>query len=303
MSNIEWTDETWNPVTGCDKVSQGCKNCYAEKMHKRLGGMGQEKYSKPFLGNVLTHEDELMKPYQWKKGKRIFVNSMSDLFHKDVPFEFIVQVYTIMVNTPRHTYQVLTKRSDRLLEFYNWYKSMLPAEYVSQYTSAKNIWVGVSCEDQKTVDERVPYLLQVPAAIRFLSCEPLLERIDITAFGSNLPLDGKIIEWRKPGKYYEGPKIHWVIAGGESGSKARPMHPDWIRFLRQQCEESNTPFFFKQWGEWIDNQNMPRQYIAENNLKRHVFESGYFSTEVWKLGKSKTGNTIDGKQYLQFPTV
>jgi protein gp37 len=158
MTKIEWTDQTWNPVTGCDKVSQGCKNCYAEVMHRRLMGMFPDKYSKPFLGNVELHEDELEKPFTWKSPRMVFVNSMSDLFHEDVPFDFIDRVYNTMLANPRHTYQILTKRPERMRLYYE--------KRIGGW-GGPNIWLGVSCEDQKTADERIPFLLQVPVAVRF----------------------------------------------------------------------------------------------------------------------------------------
>jgi protein gp37 len=202
MSKIEWTDVTWNPVTGCDKVSQGCKNCYAEVMHRRLRGMFPEKYSQPFLGHIETHENELIRPTKWKKPRMVFVNSMSDLFHKDVPVEFIAQVFAIMFLADMHIYQVLTKQPERmrdvlkspefvfdLYRYCNIYldKFIKPLEQeMYQYDEIKwmrplkNVWLGVSCENQETADERIPYLLQTPAAVRFLSCEPLLGPIDLS---------------------------------------------------------------------------------------------------------------------------
>lgn len=236
MTKIEWTDQTWNPVTGCDKVSQGCKNCYAEVMHRRLRGMFPDKYSKPFLGNIEIHEDELNKPAQWRKPRMVFVNSMSDLFHYKVPFSFIYKVFAIMDVCHWHTFQVLTKRPDRMLEFMAQYPKVLP-----------NVWLGVSCEDQKQADLRIPLLLQVPAAVRFLSCEPLLGPIDLCQ-------SIRIYEQQRSGAFqttFFSDKLHWVIVGGESGHHARPMHPDWVRTIRDQCAAANVPFFFKQWGEWL----------------------------------------------------
>lgn len=277
MSKIEWTDVTWNPVTGCDKVSQGCKNCYAEKMHRRLMHIAPHKYKKTFLGNIEFHYNELLKPFKWKKGKRIFVNSMSDLFHKDVPFYFIDAVFKTIDENKQHTFQIVTKRPERALEYFTDRK----------LTAYANVWIGTSVEDQKTANERIPHLTKIPAVVKFLSCEPMLGPIDL----NNLWLPS-INGW------YEK---YWVIAGGESGHNARPMHPDWIRDIRDFCKRSKVPFFFKQWGEWIDNQNFPREHITSKKLKQHIFGKGYFTTEVWKLGKSKTGNLLDGLQHLNFP--
>jgi protein gp37 len=210
-STIEWTEATWNPVTGCTKVSEGCRNCYAHRMAKRLHAMGNHRYANGF--NVTLHHDLITKPLEWKKPKRIFVNSMSDLFHKDVPEEFIFSVFDTMKEATQHTFQVLTKRSDRL------------AELGQRLPWAPNIWIGVSVEDERVID-RINHLRQVPADVRFLSCEPLIGPL------SNLNLDG----------------IHWVIVGGESGPGSRPMEAQWVTEIRDQCHQQNTAFFFKQWG-------------------------------------------------------
>ena len=210
-SSIEWTEVTWNPVTGCNKVSKGCKNCYAERMAKRLKAMGSQRYENGF--NITLHYDLIELPYHWKKPRKIFVNSMSDLFHEDVPLDFIKQVFNTMVETPHHTYQILTKRSNRLSEL----AEHLPWE--------KNIWIGTSVENEE-VTFRINDLRKVPAYVRFLSCEPLIGPLDTL----NL-MD-----------------IHWVIVGGESGPGARQMNAEWVRSIRDQCKKQNVPFFFKQWG-------------------------------------------------------
>ena len=210
-SSIEWTEVTWNPVTGCTKISPGCKFCYAETMAKRLKAMDMERYRNGF---ELTLQDDLVDlPLRWRKPRVVFVNSMSDLFHKDVPLEYIQRVFATMQQTPQHKYQVLTKRSDRV------------AEVASALPWPSNIWMGVSVEDQKRVD-RIHDLVRVPAAVRFLSVEPLLEALP------ELPLDG----------------IHWVIVGGESGRSPRALDPAWVRDIRDQCVTASVPFFFKQWG-------------------------------------------------------
>ena len=212
-SSIEWTEMTWNPTTGCDKISQGCKFCYAEIMSKRLKAMGVEKYKKEF--QIQTHELELLTPYTWKKPKVVFVNSMSDLFHKDVSIEFIRKVFKVMRDNPQHVFQVLTKRADRL--------KYLDAEGLLKWSH--NIWMGVSVEDEKVMD-RVSLLSQTNAKVKFLSCEPLIGPLH------NLQLS----------------KIDWVIVGGESGRKPRPMKPEWVTEIKDQCVDSDVPFFFKQWG-------------------------------------------------------
>lgn len=211
ISKIEWTEATWNPVTGCTKISAGCKNCYAERMAFRLQAMGNPRYKNGF--RVALHHDLIDLPLSWKKPKLIFVNSMSDLFHKDVPFDFILRIFQTMEKASWHTFQILTKRSERLLEL---------APYLPW---PENVWQGVSVENEK-VSYRIDHLRKVPAKVRFISCEPLIGPLD------NLNLDG----------------IHWVIVGGESGPGARPMHPDWVRSIRDQCNKQNVAFFFKQWG-------------------------------------------------------
>lgn len=211
LSHIEWTEMTWNPVTGCDKISAGCKNCYAERMAKRLKAMGSVRYINGF--NVTLHDDLIDAPRKWKKSRIVFVNSMSDLFHPEVPLEFIQMVFKTMNDTPQHTYQILTKRSARLLEL------------SKHLIWTKNIWMGVSVEDERVVN-RILDLQKVPAVTRFLSLEPLIGPLD------KLPLND----------------IHWVIVGGESGPKSRPMYHAWVDSIRKQCRKAKVPFFFKQWG-------------------------------------------------------
>lgn len=210
-SSIEWTELTWNPTTGCNKISEGCKFCYAEVMTRRLTAMGVEKYKDGF--QVRTHESALEIPYSWKKPSIVFVNSMSDLFHDDVPLLFIKKVFEVMNNCSHLTFQVLTKRSKRLVEVANL------------LTWSDNIWMGVSVENSKVID-RIDDLRSVPAVIRFLSCEPLIG-----------PLNSMNLE-----------NINWVIVGGESGTKPRPMSEKWVIDIRDQCKEADVSFFFKQWG-------------------------------------------------------
>lgn len=210
-SAIEWTEMTWNPTTGCSKISAGCKYCYAEVMTRRLEAMGIEKYKDGFA--VRTHDDSLTIPYTWKGSKIVFVNSMSDLFHPEIPFEFIQKVFQVMNDTPQHTYQVLTKRSQRLAELHSY------------LTWTSNIWMGVSVEDSR-VTNRIDDLRIINAKTKFLSCEPLIG-----------PLEEMNLH-----------NIDWVIVGGESGRKARPMQEWWVWDIMQQCRESGVAFFFKQWG-------------------------------------------------------
>ncbi len=235
QSSIEWTEMTWNPTTGCDKVSAGCKFCYAEVMAKRLKAMGVEKYSNGF--ELAMHEDELKTPYTWKKSKMVFVNSMSDLFHKDVPIEFIQKVFRVMKENPQHVFQILTKRADVLLYY--------DKEGLLEWSH--NIWMGVSVEN-KTFMKRIDLLRQTNARTKFLSCEPLIGPLP------NMNLKG----------------IDWVIVGGESGRTPRPMKKEWVVDIKEQCQNSNVAFFFKQWGG---------------------------------TNKKKTGNLLDGEKYLEMPEL
>ncbi|MEN6299792.1 MAG: phage Gp37/Gp68 family protein [Anaerolineaceae bacterium] len=210
-SSIEWTESTWNPITGCTKISIGCTNCYAERMARRLQAMGQPNYINGF--NITLHPNSLNLPLKWKKPQMIFVNSMSDLFHDEVPFEFIQEIFNVMKNAYWHTFQILTKRSERLLE-------------IDKYIAwPPNVWMGVSIENNKFI-YRCEHLRKTKSKIKFLSCEPLLGPI------KDLNLKG----------------IHWVIVGGESGTNARPVKEDWICEIRDQCISNNIPFYFKQWG-------------------------------------------------------
>lgn len=212
-SQIEWTEMTWNPTTGCNKLSAGCKFCYAEVMSRRLQAMGVEKYTDNF--KLRIHPSELDTPYTWKKPKVVFVNSMSDLFHKDVPVAFIQQVFAVMKDNPQHVFQVLTKRADILLRY----------DREGLLTWPHNVWMGVSVEDGR-VRHRIDALRQTGARVKFLSCEPLIGPLP------DMNLNG----------------IDWVIVGGESGRKPRRMDPDWVLDIKDQCERADVAFFFKQWG-------------------------------------------------------
>jgi len=235
-TGIEWTEATWNPVTGCDRVSAGCDHCYAATLAKRLKAMGNPRYQKdgrpetsgPGFG-VTLHHDQIDLPLRWKKPKVVFVNSMSDLFHDMVSESFVAAVFDVMAEASQHTFQVLTKRPRRMQGMLErWLAN--GNEIDGHWTPAPNVWLGTSVEDQKWADQRIPLLLEAPAAVRFLSCEPLLGSID-------LRLDPETAK-----------ALHWVIAGGESGPGYRPMQLEWARSLRDQCRKTRVPFFFKQWG-------------------------------------------------------
>lgn len=214
VSTIEWTEETWNPVTGCSKVSAGCDNCYAEVMARRLQAMGASGYENGFELSLM--HDRLKQPLQRKKPTRYFVNSMSDLFHEEVPDDFLDEMFSVMKQTPHHTYQILTKRSARLVEYFG--VDTLPS----------NIWLGVTVEDRVSGLPRIDHLRKINAAVRFLSVEPLLENLGD-------------VDLRD---------IHWVIVGGESGPNARPMDEEWVLSIKARCEVYGSAFFFKQWGSW-----------------------------------------------------
>jgi protein gp37 len=210
-SNIEWTEMSWNPTTGCSKISTGCKSCYAEIMTRRLQAMGVEKYKDGF--HLRIHEEQLFLPYSWKKSNMVFVNSMSDLFHEDVPLEFIGKVFKVMNDNPQHVFQILTKRAERLTELHN------------EFDWTNNIWMGVTVEDSSVV-ARIDFLRQISARVKFVSCEPLLGPLPNLNFSN----------------------IDWLIVGGESGHSPRPIDPIWVMDLQAQCRNNEVAFFFKQWG-------------------------------------------------------
>ena len=300
MSNhttIEWTNTTWNPVTGCTKVSPGCDNCYAETIANRFAG--GPAFPKGF--EVMVRPDKVNDPLRWRKPRKVFVNSMSDLFHDKVPDEWLADIFAVMATAQRHTFQVLTKRHGRMKsimsnpEFVEKVKSRaigkgLPvAEWVWPLL---NVWLGVSVEDQKRADLRIPALLDTPSAVRFLSCEPLLGPVDL-----NGPAD------------INGHRIDWVIVGGESGRSARPMHPDWVRSLRDQCVDAGVPFFFKQWGEWAPESVCATEkgaksalYVEYDGATRPAARGARGdAVTVQRNGKNNTGRVLDGDVWDEFP--
>ncbi len=245
-SSIEWTDSTWNPATGCSKVSLGCKNCYAETFAERFRGVPRHPFEQGF--DLKLWPNRLSLPLLWREHRMIFVNSMSDLFHEDVPDEFIAKVFETMLQADRHTFQLLTKRSERMVR---WIQKRF-----NRYLVPQHIWLGVSVENQEYV-RRIHHLQRMPACVRFVSCEPLLGPI---TFDSR-DLNG----------------IHWVIVGGESGPKARPMDPLWARDIKDQCEQNEVAFFFKQWGT--------------------------FNARGERVGKKNAGRVLDGKVWDQMPAM
>lgn len=267
-TEIEWTEATWNPVTGCTKVSQGCKNCYAERMSKRLAGRYGYPADEPF--RVTLHLNRLEEPLRVRKPTTFFVCSMSDLFHKDVPTEFIDEVFAVMAMCPQHTFQVLTKRPERMQQYFRDIGGTTRRDWVFSAAGRllnkvrlpgfdwplPNVWLGTSVENQEEADKRIPFLLQCPAKVRFLSCEPLLGPLLLARHcrgarweyvGGSHP--SVCTECGRNPREHLRHDIHWVITGGESGPGARPMHPDWVRSLRDQCQAAGVPFFFKQLGQ------------------------------------------------------
>ncbi len=351
-TEIEWTDATWNPIRGCSKVSPGCKNCYAETMAARFCGEGQ-----PYAGviergrwngQITFHPHKLDEPLRWQKPRRVFVNSMSDLFHPRVTFETIAGIFGIMGAAPRHTFQILTKRPERAEKFFRWLKrwpdayeacanfihelcmpsmDRVPIPIPGQRWPLHNVWLGVSVEDQETADARVPLLLKCPAAVRWISAEPLLGPVDLWA------------RWLWPLQWtwaaaYDSPEdaiaagayaaespqlllaanariLRWVVVGGESGTGARPMHPAWAAHLRDQCTKTKTPFLFKQWGAWREfaqgdlSGQLPTGRIidCEGHTRRGqaVFDPAVGDRLMVRAGKGKTGRLLEGKVWDQYP--
>jgi protein gp37 len=345
MSKIQWTEQTWNPINGCSKISAGCKNCYAIPMSHRLAhipatakkyaGITEktEKGTINFTGKVSINDKALLEPLKRKKPTTYFVNSMGDLFHENVPFEWIDKVWAVMALCPQHTFQVLTKRPERMEAYLGYlekdglvcydsninkyyflgvwgpnehtgisemkYRGFDPFEYDTELKVHKkivfagifplpNVWLGTSVENQEQAEKRILHLLACPAAVRFLSCEPLLEKIDLNPYVSL----SDYTEWKSP--------IDWVIVGGESGRGARPMHPEWVRSLRNQCKESNVPFFFKQWGEWVKPSQMPDEIYS---AIEEVGDGIGISDVERKLGKHASGRLLDGVEYNEMPNL
>ncbi|WP_333676809.1 phage Gp37/Gp68 family protein [Dyella sp.] len=352
-SKIEWTDATWNPLRGCSRVSEGCRNCYAEKVAARFTkpGMAYERLIHPsthgWNGEVHIAHEVLDHPLRWTRPRRIFVNSMSDLFHESVNDVTIAGIFGIMAACPQHTFQVLTKRPARMHKWFQWMGWQKPRGVLHESTKGlmgykhprrpaindgpwplPNVWLGVSVEDQKAADDRVPALLKCPAAVRWLSCEPLLGRVDLTLDGlvchpcrnaQQMRMDPttgayeccKRCDYTGIGDEWA---IDWVVAGGESGPSARPMHPDWARSLRDQCASAGVPFFFKQWGEFdlsFDRDRddpdfrqcgradrLPGRWI--NLAGGHGFH-GERVHYAHKVGKRKAGRLLDGVEHNGFP--
>lgn len=313
-TGIEWTDSTWNPILGCSRVSEGCRHCYAEAIARRFGrqsdgskkptvyyGLTQIVNGAAVWTGKIVETRQLLQPLSWRKPRRVFVNSMSDLFHENVTDEQRDRIFAVMFAAPRHTFQVLTKRPRVMLDYFSEDNPRYTARKIVDaahamgiwdhvfdcdvYFPLTNVWLGVSVENQETADERIPLLLQTPADVRFISAEPLLGPIDLRALGGG-SYDSLI-------STNEGlcPGLDWVICGGESGPRARSMRPDWARSLRDQCVAACVPFFFKQWGEWAPTTDAvvaAARGLALNDCMSHI-------------GKKAAGALLDGREWRQFP--
>lgn len=338
-TGIEWCDETWNPVTGCSKVSQGCKFCYAERDWGRLAHL--PSYQDRAFTDVASHPGRLAQPLRWTKPRRVFVNSMSDLFHEDVPDEFIDEVFAVMALAPHHTFQVLTKRPERMREYLSrpavevriglQAMAMCMDSAVATKGRSKlgrgvllnatdinpgglaawplpNVWLGVSVEDQATADERIPPLMRTPAAVRWISAEPLLGPVDLARIGGDQFGWGRIdalnglshvranatdagCEWET----IPTPSLDWVVVGGESGPNARPMHPAWARSLRDQCAAADVPFLFKQWGEFAPREPYASELMESDEL------CGKWDGVSYRYGKKGAGRLLDGALQDGYP--
>lgn len=363
-STIEWTDATWNPIRGCSRVSEGCRNCYAERVAIRFSGPGQayDGLAKitnghpQWTGKIAFVENHLADPLKWKEPRRIFVNSMSDLFHEGVSDQQITDIFGIMALAHWHTFQILTKRPERMLAYLShgdhgiieqykkiqrgggiapkWFWKALDRggreEKMWQWP-LPNVWLGVSVENQKAADERIPLLLSTPAAVRWISAEPLLGPIDLERIAVKLsnprpdlgdPTHASAL-FDHAG---DTAKLDWVVAGGESGPGARPMHPEWARSLRDQCKAAGVPFFFKQWGEYADLTNeeagsalhnkstADEIFTAEGNHLGAGYRNGKESAGMlepgWKerggawmgrVGKKAAGRLLDGVEHNEYP--
>lgn len=324
-TGIEWTRSddgtpgaTWNPTTGCDRVSPGCDNCYALRQARRLKSVGSVKYQRdgdprtsgPGFG-LTVHPDTLDQPLRWRRPRRIFVDSMSDLFHDQVPDTFLLQVFSVMQRAPQHTFQVLTKRHGRTRSVMPWLERKLTED--GQAWPLPNVWLGTSVEDQKRADLRIPALMQTPATVRFISAEPLLGPVTLTHLHTHCPTHDF------SGGFCVGPcpdrrRPDWVIVGGESGKGARPMHPEWARSLRDQCTKANIAYLFKQWGEWAPDADNPsegngrrlrhsRVYLHPDGTEAQLSDGKGPGTRMDRVGKHAAGRHLDGQLWDQYPVA
>ncbi|WP_029899552.1 phage Gp37/Gp68 family protein [Nocardia brasiliensis] len=351
MTAIEWTEETWNPTTGCTRISEGCDHCYIERTPPMR--MAHRRFDGPQIGastGVLLHPDRLGKPLRWRSPRRVFVNSMSDLFHEDVPDGYIARVWEVMAQAPQHTFQTLTKRPARMRSWLKRWHDNTGDETVkgaplprgpeavrAVYSSPRarlfadmldsmgeppegaayplydwmegprwfprplpNVWLGVSVESQRWADIRIPQLLDTPAAVRWISAEPLLGPVDIRR--SHCPthdFPGGMCTFSCPDRR----RVDWVVAGGETGPGARPMHPDWARSLRDQCCQAGVPFFFKQWGDWAPVGVGMGIFRHPEKLVGPPLDDMGFRQIMRRVGKKAAGRELDGRTWDEYPGV
>ena len=327
-TKIPWAEYVWNPFAGCSPVSEGCRNCYADGLHTQRheaflnGKIVPKQYEKPF-SKIQFLKQRLEEPLHWKKPRTVFVNSMSDLFHEDVQEEWIIEILKVIEQCPQHIFMVLTKRPERMRKLFKDVRDHF------EPWPLPNLWLGVSVEDQKSANKRIPDLLRTPAVKRFSSCEPLLGPVDLTWVNyDDVTLINSLTSYHGfPTPHQKGTlKLDWVICGGESGQNARPMHPDWVRSVRDQCQEAGTPFFFKQWGEWIvpfDGERACRVcgctdqwaclgifdacYWIEEDLCSHCVGKpepvGDRAVKYFRAGKKAAGNILDGRVWEEYPEI
>jgi protein gp37 len=308
MTKIEWTDESWNPITGCNKISLGCKFCYAERMAKRLVGRCGYPTNDPF--KVTLHPDRLEQPLRWRKNRKVFVCSMGDLFHNDVPEDYIAKIFAVMRQGRQHVFQILTKRPERMLRYFSTHAEPEPW-----------IWLGVSVEDQDAADHRIPFLLRMPKSIKFVSVEPLLGPVDLCHIQHNGEFEVNALTGDhgvlRPLRGRSEKTINWVIVGGESGPGARPMNPHWALRIKNQCVNNNIPFFFKQWGEFRGAINGECFSLSDSNVIAihtagmtactkdnpfNPFREGHPGWRMMKrVGKKAAGRILDGQEWNQTP--
>jgi protein gp37 len=352
---IEWTDATWNPITGCTLVSAGCTNCYAARLaatrlrnHPSRAGLARLNAAgvAKFTGEVRFNEQWLDQPLRWQRPRRVFVCAHGDLFHEDVPDAWIDRVFAVMALAPQHTFQVLTKRPERMREMLRAVKRPGLPERALEHINAlarndaeaiaatrrptlqlPNVWLGVSVEDQATADTRIPHLLATPAAVRFVSAEPLLGPLDLRPYLYIVTHEDAArieaapddrpptLDWHDPAttppEDIQSPRLDWVIAGGESGPGARPMHPDWARGLREQCAEAGVALHFKQWGEWAPRRSARQADLVNANKSLIVRPDGgvtsglmEYGRDAWlmdKVGKTAAGRLLDGIEHNAMP--
>lgn len=294
-TRIEWCDATWNPVTGCSPISAGCANCYAERQIN--SGRTPAVHQAADFREIKFHPHRLEVPFRWKRPRRIFVCSMGDLFHEDVDTRWIQDVFCRMFDASQHTFMVLTKRPERMKRVV---EMMADNDFLGRVLP--NLWLGVTAENQEMADLRIPVLLQTPAAKRFVSVEPMLGPVDLSRL-THIPCPHKG-RWCSLCDIGIGHlAIGWIICGGESGPGARPMHPDWARSLRDQCQAAGVPFFFKQWGEWGDVVNMRRDVAFRpiGPKEPHRFHMWPDRELSLRVGKLSSGSSLDGKAWKEFP--